>query len=171
MGILTIENEFAITITDKCNWMCPYCAVRNSHDKKMKVSREDVLEKIYKIPEKSNVTIYGGEPGLVKKELVEEYICLLNKKQCRLFLETNGTFIKNYPYLLDNFFQIIYHCSQDLHLESISKVGHSNVRYMLIVHDFNFDRLYNFLKYNSEIRFDVVEATYPYEITGPTLSK
>ena len=74
MPILTQKNEVAITITYKCNWNCEYCAVRNNHDYKDNVTHDDVLSKISKIEDNSVVTIFGGEPGLVERKYIEEYM-------------------------------------------------------------------------------------------------
>ena len=78
MPIQLIDNEYAVTITYKCNWSCEYCAIRNNHDYKPNLTHEDVLEKLKLIPENSNVTIFGGEPGLVEREKMEIYIQFLN---------------------------------------------------------------------------------------------
>ena len=112
MPILNTKNkEYAVTITYKCNWNCNYCAVKNKYDYKENLTHEDVMNKLKIIPYNSDVTIFGGEPGLVEKEKNEKYICFLKKRNCRLFLETNGTFIQKYPELLCNFDEILYHCS------------------------------------------------------------
>lgn len=173
MPILTQKNEVAITITYKCNWTCEYCAVRNNHDYKDNVTHDDVLSKISKIEDNSVVTIFGGEPGLVERKYIEEYIYLIQQKNCTLWLETNGTFIKNYPDLIVKFDGILYHCSQDLELDDKLLIcQHHNVHYMIIVHDKNMHKLDKFIHKHNNIIFDIVEATYPYpEMSGPTLSK
>lgn len=173
MPILTTKNEYAVTITYKCNWNCPYCAIKNKYDYKENLSHQEVMEKLYKIPNDSNVTIFGGEPGLVEKWEIETYIEFLKNRNCNLFLETNGTFISNYPYLILFFKEVLYHCSENLESNEIidcEKFG--NIRYLLIIHDENINRLEDFLNHNKNIKFDFIEATYPYpEMEGPTLSK
>lgn len=172
MPILTISNEYAVTITYKCNWNCEYCAIRNKYDYKDNLTHEDVLKKLEKIPNDSNVTIFGGEPGLVEKEKIETYIQFLKNRNCQLFLETNGTFILNYPDLLKNFQEVLYHCSNDLSDEMIECSKFDNIRYLIIIHDKNIERLSNYLKKYKTIKFDIIEATYPYpDMEGPTLSK
>ena len=75
--------------------------------------------------------------------------------------------------LIDNFDEIVYHCSYDLHISQpiIKHIDHRSIRYMIIVNDENICRLENFLKYHSDIQFDIVEATYNNVGDGPTLSK
>lgn len=47
----------------------------------------------------------------------------------------------------------------------------SNVRHLLIVHDSNVKNLPSFLEKYPNVKFDIVEATYPYvDMHGPTLS-
>ena len=54
----------------------------------------------------------------------------------------------------------------------LKHIKHRSIRYMIIVDDENICRLDRFLKHHSDIKFDIVEATYPYpEMSGPTLSK
>lgn len=168
------KKEFAFTITYECNWNCPYCSVRNKHDFKANVSREDVLAKIDMIPNGSVVSMFGGEPGLVSRNLLEEYITKLEAKDCELYLETNGLFIQRHPDLLPRFKEVLYHCSEDLQLDDeILRPPTSNIRYMIIVHDKNIQRLEKFLKKYNDLTFDLIEATYPYpeEMDGPRLSK
>lgn len=170
IAFMTDYKEYAITITYRCNWNCVYCAVRNSHDYKETLTREDVLRKIDLIQDKSNVTIFGGEPGLVERDLLEEYIERLKRKACTLFLETNGTFLRRYPDLVRQFKLVTYHCSCDLD-DEIYMTDFENITYMLVVHDGNIRRLGDFLKKYPDMRFYIVEATYPYpEMNGPTLS-
>lgn len=174
MPILLKKNEFAVTITYKCNWSCQYCAVRNKHDYKPDLKHDEVLQKLEKIPPNTIVTLFGGEPGLVSKTHVIQYMDILEKKNCTLYLETNGLFIKKYPDLLCRFGEILYHCSQELDIDDqILRPPVSNIRYMLIVHDKNINKLKAFLDKNNDLIFDIVEATYPYpdEMDGPRLSK
>lgn len=175
MNTQTIHEpkKYAMTLTYLCNWNCDYCAVRNSVDWKPVVTREDVLKKISCIENGSDVTLFGGEPGMLPKHQLVEYIDILKSKKCRLFLETNGLFIRNYPELLPEFKHVMYHCSMNLDEDDkIDIVDDVETTYMLIVHDENIDRLSRFLEMHQEPeKFYIVEATYPHEKTGPTLSK
>ena len=176
MPILTSSSrrEFAIMLTHQCNWRCQYCAVKNKHDQSVDVSDEAVLENAKLVAPMSIVTLFGGEPGLVKRDLLEKCMQILEDKQCILYLETNGTFIKRYPDLLEHFAEVLYHCSEDLADEDqVRKPDFKRVRWMIIVHDKNIDRLQSFLEKHKDIKFDIIEATYPYpeEMDGPRLSR
>lgn len=175
MNTLTTHNrpQYAITLTYKCNWNCDYCAVRNSVDWKDDVSDYDVFKKIDAVENGSVVTLFGGEPGVLNRSQVESFIERLQSKGCSLKLETNGLFIRRFPDIIDTFQEITYHCSQDLlPTDDIININHKNVKYMLVIHDKNIPNLESFLNSHPfPDKFYMVEATYPHEITGPTLSK
>lgn len=76
-----------------------------------------MLRKLERIPPNTIVTLFGGEPGLVDRSHVIQYIDILEKKNCTLYLETNGIFMKKYPDLLSRFKEILYHCSQELDID------------------------------------------------------
>ncbi len=87
-----------------------------------------------------------------------------------MFLETNGMFLRRFPDLVSRFKWVTYHCSCELD-DEIYQTTIRNVTYMLIVHDGNICRLGDYLKKYPNIKFYIVEATYPYpEMDGPTLS-
>lgn len=113
----------------------------------------------------------GGEPGLIKREHIEYYIHELKQKNCILYLNTNGTFLKRYPDLIPNFEQIIYHCSENLEGKVHIFGEFDNIDYMIIINDENFSKLEKFMIDNSNIKFSIVEATYNKANDGPTLSK
>lgn len=161
-------------VSCKCNWHCQYCAVNNSHDRKDYLSDETIIANANKVEPRSIVTIFGGEPGLTKRELLEKCIEILEAKECQIYLETNGLFIQKYPDLLNHFYEILYHCSEDLEPNGqILEFKHSRIRYLLIIHDKNIHKLQLFLNSHPNIQFDMLEATYPYpeEMDGPRLSK
>lgn len=167
-------KQYAITLTYKCNWSCSYCAVRNTVDWKPSVTLEDIKQKIDVIEDYSVVTLFGGEPGILDEDVLRYIITKLTQdKHCKLKLETNGLFIKRFPQLIHNFETITYHCSEDLdETDTILECNHPNVVYMIIIHDNNINKLGRFLEtHKSPEKFYAVEATYPHEITGPTLSK
>lgn len=172
MPICLKKNEYALTLTYKCNWSCCYCAVNNKHDFKEVVTHEEVLDKLSKVPAFSNVTLFGGEPGLVERQHIEQYLQILEHKSCKMWLETNGMFLKNFPDLVGKFEEVIWHCCSEIKPNiKIQKTDFNNVRYMVIVHDLNVDSLARFLDLNNDMQFDIIEATYPYEeMDGPRLS-
>lgn len=160
-------------VSCKCNWHCQYCAVNNQHDHKDFLSDEVVLANARKVEPRSVVTLFGGEPGLAKRDLLESCLAILEAKHCKIYLETNGLFIQRYPDLLEHFYEILYHCSEDLtEGDQILKLDHKRTRYMVIVHDKNINGLQSFLEKHKDIKFDIIEATYPYpeEMDGPRLS-
>lgn len=168
------KREFALMLTHECNWHCKYCAVNNQHDRGLCISESSILSKLARIPPKSAVTLFGGEPGLADRVLVEKCISILEAKQCKLYLETNGTFMWRYPDLLVHFHEVLYHCSQDLDEDDqIVQTSFSRVRYLVVVHDDNINKLQKFLDLHEDIKFDIIEATYPYpdEMDGPRLSR
>ena len=72
-------------------------------------------------------------------------------------MNTNGEFIRNHHEYLDNFQQIVYHCSQNLDVDDeIIAVDGVDTRYMLVVNDDNFGKLEAFLESHPNIRFDIV---------------
>lgn len=171
MPILAIKGEYEIELTHDCNWNCPYCAER--YKMVDTISEDDALQKCHIVPYASHVTISGGEPGLMSRNLAERCIQILKEKQCHLYINTNGLFIITFPDLLHYFDEIIYHCSEDLHLDQpiIENIQHDNVRYMIIVNDDNLCRLQAFVDKYRDIKFDIIEATYNNVGDGPTLSR
>lgn len=173
MPILEIRNEYTLRFTYKCNWNCSYCAINNLKEKDLIITHENILNCIKQIPDNSNVTISGGEPGLLEKNKIQLYLDLLKQKNCILFLETNGLFLIKYPEFENYFEKILYHCSSELELPKINlnNLDKSKYNFLLIIHNNNIKFLKSFLDNFPAIKFDLIEATYPYEITGPVLSK
>lgn len=158
----------------KCNWHCQYCAVNNSHDRKNELLDSQIIANANLVTPNSIVTLFGGEPGLASRHLIEHCLDILSGKKCDIYLETNGTFLERYPDLVWRFKEILYHCSEDLDINQkmVDCSDYKNIRYLLIVHDKNIDLLSRFLVSYPEIKFDIIEATYPYpeEMSGPTLT-
>lgn len=171
MPVLETENEYVVPITYDCNWDCPYCAIKNDFDRKFKTRFTPVERRLSLVPEMSTVTIAGGEPGLVPRESLKEYLKILETKKCSVYLETNGTFLDRYPDFISRFKEILYHCSVNMDVPARVWRGYDNIRYLLIVNDDNIGNLRKFLEFNPDIKFDVIECTYPHGITGPTLSR
>ena len=169
MPILAINKEIEIELTHECNWNCPYCAIHVHKQKN--ISHEEALSKVMSISDGSIVTLSGGEPGLISRNHIEQYINILKTKKCKLYLNTNGQFLFNYPDLVGNFEQIIYHCSENLDNKVYVFNEFDNIDYMIIVNDDNFPKLEKFMADNSDIKISIVEATYNKANDGPTLSK
>lgn len=173
MPMLAEPNEHVIPVTMKCNWDCSYCAVRNSKDQKCCTDDDVVLAKCQAVPAGATVTLTGGEPGMASYELLEQCVSILERKKCKLFLETNGLAVQRWPSLCKRFHTVMWHCSKDLDACKIPEVPGIDVRWLIIVHDGNFHKLEQFLACNPDVKFDAIAATYPYreEVTGPTLSE
>lgn len=172
MPVLTKNNEYVIPITMKCNWNCNYCAINNKYDQNIIISKNNNIKKINNIPNYCRCTLTGGEPGLVDKDEIIEYLNLLKIKKSELYLETNGLFIEKYPDLIKNFYEILYHCSENLE-DKIEYFNFNNIRYLLIITDQNVNRLNEYIKKNFiGIKFDLIPVSYPFQddIRGPQLS-
>lgn len=98
---------------------------------------------------------------------------ILKRKNCTLYLNTNGTFLFNYPDLIPAFEEITYHCSENLDIDvpMFTHSEFSNIDYMIIVHDENINKLRDFLDVHLDIKFSIVESTYNKAGDGPTLSR
>lgn len=169
MPVNAVKGEIEVELTHKCNWNCEYCAI-HVHSLP-EITEQDAIKKVESIHYGSFVTLSGGEPGLLSRTTVERCIEVLQSKSCTICLNTNGEFIRRYPDLLDRFYEIVYHCSQDLNADDvIFRPNMQNIHYMVIVTDNNVHRLREFLARNNDLKFDIVEATYNHLNDGPTLS-
>ena len=171
MPVLTIKNEYVLALTYKCNWNCSYCAVRNGKDPRPD-AENDIFQRAETIPDNSNVTLTGGEPGLLSRELLENVISFFESKNCSLWMETNGIFLKNFPDLVKRFTEILYHCTENVGENDVVLrcYGADNIRYLIIATDENCSRIGDFIRRNPGLKFDIIPVSYPYEITGPALS-
>lgn len=166
------EKEIEIIVTYKCNWNCSYCCV-DTHNQK-DVTELELEEKINKISNNYNdynVTLSGGEVGLLSKEKI---LLILDKlKHTKsVSLNTNGTFLKKYPELISRFDTILYHASPELDIDDeVLRIDSKNIEYLLIVTDQILHKLEPFLDKNDDIIFNVVGASNPPGINNPILSE
>lgn len=156
--------DIELVITWICNWNCEYCAV-DTHNQEV----FDLQDKLKEIPEGSHVTLSGGEPGALSREVIWDTIKYLKDKNCSLSLNTNGTFIRKYSDLLPSFKKILYHCSEDLDVSDKILIG--DYDYFLVVTDNNYHKLEEFLKANPNIIFNIAGASNPIGMNNPTLSQ
>ena len=171
MPILEQPDEYVVALTYRCNWNCPYCAVRNGRDQR-KDAENDIMKRISMIPDGVKVTLTGGEPGMMEKNVLENILDVLQAKNETLWLETNGLFLEKYPDLVSRFHEVLYHCTEDIEASHITRYSQfGNIRYLVVVTDANMGRLDDLVETNPDIRFDFVPASYPYEKTGPELSR
>ena len=163
-------KEYELVITYKCNWFCDYCAVDTHNQKEPNISN-----KIDLIEDGSNVTLSGGELGLLKEDKLLKIIKILLNKNCNLAINTNGLFIKVHPKLFKYFEYILYHCSENLNIIDIpidllpNEIKHKT-DYLLVLTDNNIDNLDSFLKRYPYV-FKMVPSTMPNGIKGTILSK
>lgn len=159
MPILNVPDEIELELTHKCNWNCRYCAIR-THSLPP-VSEKDALAKVEAAAGRyKTVTFSGGEPGLLRRAVLEKMLDTVASSGSRVCLNTNGTMMKRYPDLAERFDQVIYHCSRDLVDRLVPYLQLRDVRYMLVVDDVNYPRLKYYLENNKETLFDVVPASY-----------
>ena len=91
MAIQALENEVELIVTWVCNWHCEYCCV-DTHNRP-KLSFDDVKLKLAKVPDRSFVTLSGGEVGSMRRHEIEYILDQLEQKQCDIGINTNGLFI------------------------------------------------------------------------------
>jgi hypothetical protein len=132
---------------------------------------DEVRLKLDKVIPGYTVTLSGGEVGSMKRTDIEYIIATLKDKGCKLNINTNGLFIKRYKDLCCHFETILYHCTEDLNDDDIIIDPDLNLQYLVIVTDNNFKRLGPFLDRYPNIQFNLVAASNPEGIFGPTLSK
>ena len=78
------ERNYCIMVTYDCNWDCSFC-ITDTHSKP-KVKREDLKKKINDVVPNSEVSLSGGEPGLLPKKDMEWCIEILKEKNVKLLL-------------------------------------------------------------------------------------
>jgi len=164
------ENEIELILTYECNWNCEYCCV-DTHAQN-NITPEQIIEKLNKVTPGWNVTLSGGEIGLMKKEDILFVLDFLDDIGCPISLNTNGLFLTKYKDLLHRFEYILYHCSEDLVTKPkfITPPEHTKLDYMLVITDNNIQHLDSFLTRYNNIEFHVVAATQPEGGLDVTLS-
>jgi hypothetical protein len=169
VAIQAKENEVELIVTWKCQWFCEYCCV-DTHNRPI-LTMDDVKSKLDKIPPGYNVTLSGGEVGTMRRADIVFIMDEIEKRGCRLNINTNGLFIKRYRDLLHRFDTILYHCSENIDVgDDIIIDSELDLQYLLIVTDNNFKNLGAFLNKYPDIKFHLVAATNPVGMFGPTLS-
>ena len=168
MPVQALDNEIELVVTWVCNWHCEYCCV-DTHNRPT-LTMDDVRLKLDKVIPGYTVTLSGGEVGSMKRNDIEYIIDTLKEKGCKLNINTNGLFIKRYKDLCHHFETILYHCTEDLNNDDIIIDPDLNLQYLVIVIDNNIKRLGTFLDKYPNIQFNLVAASNPEGIFGPTLS-
>jgi len=138
-----IKKEFCLSITFDCNWNCSYC-VADTHNNNITI--KDVLDNIKHIEHGSEVTITGGEPGLVNESDMELIFQKLREKECKIDITTNGLFIKKYQKYYNEIESYLYHCSDKLLDLEIYDDPDNKIEYMIVIDDLNINNLDSFLE-------------------------
>lgn len=97
------QKNLCLTITTTCNWDCKWCIAetnlnaspenKRKWDSNLLIKASNTLDRI-PADKYSSITLTGGEPGLVPKDLL---ICFLRKgynKGLNIDINTNGTIFK-----------------------------------------------------------------------------
>lgn len=156
-------KEYTIYFTFKCNWDCDYC-IMDTHNQN---EPQNIIENAKSINNNSFVSISGGEPGLGKKNIVEEVFAILINKNCTIHLNTNGVFLEKFPHLLKHVNSITYHCSEYLDDPNFKRYPHlEQLSYEITVTDDMMEKLDNFFEKNSDLQFLVFSADKKYNKYG-----
>ena len=151
-------------LTFNCNWFCNFCAT-DTHSKP-KLTFDEVKNKLNQVEEYSQVSISGGEPGMILPRHMKYIIEELQKKHCKININTNGLFFKKYEKYADNVDSYFYHCSEKLDNVVIPPMSiFKNVEYMIVVTDETYVNLDSFIENNKEIKFSIFGAD-KYTVNG-----
>jgi len=102
MPILNVPNEVEIELTHRCNWNCRYCAIR-THCLPA-VPEDEAMDKVRAAAGNfRTVTFSGGEPGLMPRNVLERMVECVKSSGSALCINTNGTFIRKYPDMVNSF--------------------------------------------------------------------
>jgi len=159
------ENEIELILTYKCNWHCDYCSVDTHNQTALNLN--DITNKLKLVTPNYNVTLSGGEIGLLDYNTIMLVINTLQEKNCKISLNTNGVFLLKYPELAKYFSYVIYHCTEDLESDpefsavNVFKNSGVIVEYMIVVTDNNIHNLDKYLNKHISTNFHIVAASKP----------
>lgn len=161
-------NSYTLYLTYKCNWFCNYCS-EDTHNR-IDVTIEQIQQKVNAIPANSDVAITGGEPGLIKHEVMAWVLSELKNKGCFVNVNTNGTFFKKHRDLCDIPDSFLYHCSENLDddIWQPEHVDQSKIDYQLVITDDTVGRVRYYVDKYPHIKFLVFGAD---NVIGKGLSR
>ncbi len=149
-------KHFVLNITYKCNWDCSFCAT-DTHSQK-DITFEDIKRKLTYIEPNSEVSISGGETGLIDEGILEYILKDLKAKNSKISIMTNGLYLKKYlkfdSYINDYFYHCTYNLIDDIYIPEDT----TKIEFMLVVTDETFPLLDEFLTKYSDITFTVFGA-------------
>jgi len=106
-------NDYAINLTNKCNWNCSYCIsdTHNAKDRPLKV----ILNEMSKVKKGSTFSLCGGEPGMLsEKDMDKIFEKAKEMELLPLDVLTNGLFLKKHCKHLKDVDTVHYHCVESL---------------------------------------------------------
>lgn len=169
------ENTYTLYVTYKCNWFCDYCS-EDTHNRN-EVTVEDIKRKLAAIPANSDVSITGGEPGVLKTEVLQMIFDDLQAKNCWINVNTNGTFFRRHQELCHIPNSFLYHCSEHLDDDEIyipDFVDPTKIDFQLVITDDTYHRLDYYIEKYPNIKFLIFGADrvqYDKKRTGKGLSR
>jgi organic radical activating enzyme len=158
-GGLDGANSYTLYVTYKCNWFCNYCS-EDTHNRNI-ITFEEIKRKVESLPDNSDVAITGGEPGILKPDVMSWILNRLIEKNCFINVNTNGTFFKKHRELCHIPNSFLYHCSEHLEEPDIwipEHVDKSKIDFQLVITDDTMHRLEYYVNKYPDIKFLVFAA-------------
>ena len=97
------DSNLCLTITSSCNWDCKWCIAetnlsanrekKRKWDSNLMIKASNTLERI-PVDKYNSITLTGGEPGLVHKDLLIDLLRKGYSKDLIIDINTNGTIFK-----------------------------------------------------------------------------
>ena len=147
-------HDLDFILTNSCNLKCPYCDHTFLYNS-MRIrnfSENDFMKFSHLIRRANIISLSGGEPGLNTRETLRNFLNVVSshkKQNAKLYLYTNGLFIKRYPDFCDVFDLIVVHLAPEpnqKHIDFMLKYHRSNMIYHVVLHRQNFDSIKDFLE-------------------------
>ncbi len=147
------QVRYWVHVTNKCNWNCKYC-IADTH-KGSNVEHQKVLKVLNDLPNDTFISLTGGEIGTLSKIEIDEIFEILDNKNIKYCIDTNGLFLNKYPEYYNKVFDYFYHCSEMLYStdDIFMNDPDNKISYMIVVDDNNIDRCHSFLNKHSNILF------------------
>lgn len=172
-------NALEIIMTTRCNMRCHYCDykfIKNKEDTSVKII-DKWLPIILKNSDLSEITLIGGEIGLLRDDVIHHALKIINdfysNQRVRLIIPTNGELFNRIDIAsLSNKYNNIdiiylYHCVEDFTGDTVvDKLEYDNVLYIVTVTSRNIKFLYDFLKLNNDKKFTVSIMTDKNTVDG-----
>jgi len=146
--------RYSLNTTHKCNWNCSYCIV-DTHNQPARTI-EEVYKDVMSLPDRSELSLAGGEPGLLERQEIEKILEISREKNFTdIDLLTNGLFIEKYQDMLHNFSDVHYHCVESLQ-DTIQFPDLSYADYTIVVTEDEYQYLPEFLDTYPHITFSII---------------